>query len=139
MARHEIGFRLRNDLSELETLRARVDQFKTEAGIPEKAIFEINLILDELFTNIVSCGYRDLGEHWVTFTLSREGALVTLCVTDDGVPFNPTEAASFDPKCPVEERRIGGVGIHLVRSLTDGMTYRRTGDGNTVILRKKLV
>ncbi|WP_373500544.1 ATP-binding protein [Desulfococcus sp.] len=138
MGRHEIGFRLRNDLSELETLRTKLDQFKAEADIPDKTLFELNLILDELFTNVVSCGYRDMDEHWVEIAISREGKLLTLCVMDDGVPFNPSTVRALDTSCPVNERRIGGVGIHLVKRLTDDMAYRRANDRNIVTLSKKL-
>jgi serine/threonine-protein kinase RsbW len=138
MARHEIGFQLRNDISELETMRIKLEQFKTKADIPEKAILEVNLILDELFTNIVSCGFRDMDEHWVEMTISREGKMLTLCVRDDGVPFNPLAIAPPDTSCPVNERRIGGIGIHLVKRLSDEMTYRRFKARNIITLKKKL-
>jgi serine/threonine-protein kinase RsbW len=138
MVRHEIGFQLRNDLSELETLRKRLEQFKADAGIPDKALLEINLVLDELFTNVVSCGFRDMDAHHVEIRLARHGEWVTICVQDDGVPFNPAVAAAPDKNCPVEERRIGGIGIHLVKRLTDEMTYRRQGACNIITLRKRL-
>ena len=138
MARHKTGFQLKNHLSELETLRTRLEQFQKEAAIPEKAIFEINLILEELFTNIVSCGFRDMEEHWVDITLCRRGSDVTICVRDDGVPFNPVAAAVPDTNCAVEERRIGGIGIHLVKRLSDQMNYRRQGGCNIVTLKKTI-
>jgi anti-sigma regulatory factor (Ser/Thr protein kinase) len=138
MVRHDIGFQLRNDLSELETLQKCLERFQTEAGIPEKSLFEINLVLDELFTNIVSCGFRDMDPHQVEITITREGRWVTICVRDDGVPFNPTAAASPEKDCTIEERRIGGIGLHLVRRLTDEMTYLRQGACNIITLRKQL-
>lgn len=138
MGRHQTGFQLRNDLSELETLRTELERFKVKADIPEKTLLEINLILDELFTNIVSCGYRDGEEHWVKIALCRERDVLTLCVRDDGVPFNPTELPEPDRCCPMEERRIGGMGILLIRRLTDEMTYHRTDTDNVVTLRKNL-
>jgi len=138
MGRHNICFQLRNDLSELETLRTELERFKADADIPEKTLLEVNLILDELFTNVVSCGFRDAEEHWVKITLCREGNVLTLCVRDDGVPFNPTALHDPDTCCPMEERRIGGMGIFLIRRLTDEMTYHRTDTDNIVTLRKNL-
>ena len=138
MAKHETCFRLRNDLSELETLRQKLDRFKTEAGIPDRTILEVNLILDELFSNIVCCGFRDMGDHWVEIAISRRGNVLTLCVRDDGIPFNPSTAAPMDMKCPLEDRRIGGIGIHLVKNLSDKMTYRRSKDRNIITLKKKI-
>lgn len=138
MARHEIGFQLRNDLSELETLRIKLEQFKSKADIPEKTILELNLILDELFTNIVSCGYRDMDEHWVEISICRDEKLLTLCIRDDGVPFNPSAAKPLDTSCPVNERRVGGIGIHLVKRLSDEMIYRRMKNCNIITLKKKL-
>jgi anti-sigma regulatory factor (Ser/Thr protein kinase) len=58
-------------------------------------------------------------------------------VQDDGQPFNPLEAAEVDTTKPLEERTIGGLGIHLVRKLMDGLEYQRQADRNLLILTKK--
>ncbi len=138
MAKHETCFRLRNDLSELETLRQKLDQFKTAAGIPDKTIFEINLVLDELFSNIVSCGFQDTKEHWVDMTIAQEGKTLILSVQDDGIPFNPSTVQPIEMDCSVEERRIGGIGIHLVKHIVDEMSYRRLNARNVITLKKTM-
>jgi serine/threonine-protein kinase RsbW len=58
-------------------------------------------------------------------------------VEDDGQPFNPLEAPEVDTTKPLEERTIGGLGIHLVRKLMDGLDYQRQGDRNLLTMKKK--
>ncbi len=138
MPKNMISFKLSNHLSELDTLREKLEQFGTRLGIPEKTIFEVNLIIDELFSNIVSCGFRDNGIHWVTINISHQEDALHIRVEDDGVPFNPKATQKPDLECPMEERRIGGLGIHLVTELSDKISYYREGDRNILVLEKKI-
>ena len=138
MPKNMISFKLSNHLSELDTLRKKVEQFGTRLGIPEKTIFEVNLIIDELFSNIVSCGFRDNGIHWVTIHISLLEDALHIRVEDDGVPFNPKASQKPDLECPMEERRIGGLGIHLVTELSDKISYYRKGGKNILVLEKKI-
>ncbi|MFP4347092.1 MAG: ATP-binding protein [Thermodesulfobacteriota bacterium] len=139
MSKNTISFKLSNDLSELDTLRDKVEKFGTLLGIPDKTIFEINLIVDELFSNIVSCGFRDNGTHWININISHRDSAITIRVEDDGVPFNPKSSQKPDLECPMEERRIGGLGIHLVTELSDKISYYREGDKNILILEKNIL
>ena len=59
-------------------------------------------------------------------------------VEDDGLPFNPLEAPEPDLDSPIETRQIGGLGIHLVRNVTDGLEYRRNEGRNRLVIRKQL-
>lgn len=138
MSKKTMSFRLSNDMSELDTLRRKVEKFGTIHSISQKTIFEINLIIDELFSNIVSCGFRDEGIHWIAITIDCMDGAVAIRVEDDGVPFNPKATQKPDLECPMEERRIGGLGIHLVTRLSDKISYFREGDKNILILEKKI-
>ena len=138
MADTRISFELKNDLSELDTLEEKVDQFCDRLGLTNKRICEINLALEELFTNIVSYGYSDTEEHRIRFTLSYHNSTITMKIEDDGMPFNPIEAIEPDIQCPLEDRKIGGLGIHLTKKIMDEMTHRRSGDKNVLILKKTL-
>jgi len=66
------SFKLKNALTELDALFQHIEQFGKSAGLPKKQIFQINLALDELFTNIVSYGYTDKNSHWIDFRLSLD-------------------------------------------------------------------
>jgi anti-sigma regulatory factor (Ser/Thr protein kinase) len=83
-------------------------------------------------------GYDDTSEHEVDIELSvRDGSLV-IHVVDDGRPFNPVEAPAPDTTLAPEERRIGGLGLHMLRTFSDRMTYERRGRFNHVELVKAI-
>ena len=138
MADTRLSFKLKNNLSELDTLEERLDQFCDQLGLTSKCLCEINLALEELFTNIISYGYSDDDEHWVRFTLSYKNGTITMEIEDDGMPFNPIDAEEPDIKSPIEDRKIGGLGIHLTKKIMDEMIHRRKADKNILILKKAL-
>ena len=138
MVNTKITFELKNRFSELDTLEEKLDQFCNQLGLTNKCLCEINLALEELFTNIISYGYDDEAEHWVKFTLSYQNGTIRMEIEDDGIPFNPIEAKEPDTKCALEERKIGGLGIHLTKTIMDKMVHRRSGDKNVLILKKEL-
>jgi len=138
MKKGEISFELRNDLSELDRLREILEGLGEAFGLGSKAVFQINLALDELVTNIVSYGYADDLEHWIAVTMAREKDVLSIRVEDDGVPFNPLEMPAPDQECPLEERPIGGLGIHFVKRCMDRVAYERRGSRNILMLSKNL-
>jgi serine/threonine-protein kinase RsbW len=133
---------LRTDLSELATLAAFVEQFAEDAALPLAVAFQLNLVLDELVTNAISYGHPAGGgsdaEAGVHLRLERIGDLLEVEMIDGGVAFDPRSRAEPDLNAPLEERRIGGLGIHLVRHYVDEFDYTREGDRNHVRLRKRL-
>ena len=83
-------------------------------------------------------GYADDREHEIVVQIRCEDADLVIDIADDARPFDPTRVAPPDLHAPLEERPIGGLGIHLVRSLMDGMEYRHDGRRNLVRLRKRI-
>jgi len=71
-------------------------------------------------------------------TLGIEAAEMRVEVEDDGKPLNPLEASEADTTQSLEDRAVGGMGIHLVRKLTDGLEYRRHEGRNLLVMRKQL-
>ena len=138
MAKKEYSFELKSNLSELDTLCQNVEKYGKKIGLSKKFIFEINLALDELFTNIISYGYEDNSEHIIKITITPNKDEICLCIEDDGVPFNPSEFESADVACSVENCRIGGLGIHIIKKLMDEICYQRCGSKNVLTLKKKL-
>jgi anti-sigma regulatory factor (Ser/Thr protein kinase) len=134
---HSLRFRLRNHIDELETLRENLEAFGETVGITRRCLFRLNLALDELFTNVVTCGYEDRNIHYVDVELQADENELTITIVDDGVPFNPLPTKPPDTQCDVEKRRVGGLGIHLVKHLMDDIDYRREKDLNIVTLTKK--
>jgi serine/threonine-protein kinase RsbW len=127
-----------NDISELGRLSNRLTQFWAEHRLSPEMEGEVCLALEEIVVNIMRYGHPEGGKHEILVRLSFEGGLVTVAVEDDGVPFNPLEATEPDLNRPLEERSIGGLGIHLVRNLMDGVDYRREEGRNCLVMRKRV-
>jgi serine/threonine-protein kinase RsbW len=131
-----LSFSLACDLAELDQLHAMVETFGRVHELQKKTVFETNLVLEEIFTNIVSYGYEDKKPHKVHFFLQWDEDKINIRVEDDGRPFNLLEAKPVDLKTDLDQRSIGGLGIHLIRKLMDKVTYRRIDAKNVVTLQK---
>ncbi len=137
MKPNKIEFELKNDLSELDTLAEKLEAFSRLIGMDDRCLFEINLAMDELFTNIVSYGFSDKREHRVRVSLVYDADTISITLEDDGAPFNPLFCKMPDLNLPVEKSPVGGLGIHLCRSMMDEMEYQRAGNRNIITLRKR--
>ncbi len=127
-----------NQLTELDKIVARVEELAEEWNIPAKTVMEITLVLEELFTNVVFYAFDDKEVHHIhlEFMLIDANKL-QLRLEDDGKPFNLLEKQMGDLlEQPVEEREIGGLGIHFVRNMMKSVEYERSGNHNVVILTK---
>jgi anti-sigma regulatory factor (Ser/Thr protein kinase) len=138
MAKNKVSFKLKSNLSELDALCQKLEKFGESMGLSKKCIFEANLALDELFTNIISYGFDDKNEHTIRITISLQNDELVFNIEDDGMPFNPTEAETPDLECTIEECRIGGLGIHLAKNLMDEVCYQRCKDKNILTLKKNI-
>ena len=137
-ADENIEVKLPNSLGALDQLHAVVGQFCRRRAIHPDTEFKIDLALDEIFTNIVRYGYDDQQPHEIVVRLKSGQKSVRISIEDDARPFNPLLAPEVDVDAPVAERRIGGLGIHLVRNLLDQARYQRRPAGNRLILIKHL-
>ena len=138
MPKETITFNLSNRLSELETLNKKIDTFGVQVGLPNKCIFELRLILEELFTNITYYGHRDDSDHWVKVSMSCENDIMTIQIEDDGIPFNPLDLEKPHLHCDLKDRDIGGLGIYFVKHYTKECVYERRGNNNVLILKKTI-
>ena len=136
MQSQKYSFELKSDLSELETLCQHLNKLGKVTGLSEACITDVNICLDELFTNIVSYGFVDDLEHIIRFTINLDNKVLTLIIEDEGIPFNPLEKK--DPEIPADliDVRIGGLGIHIVRKLMDDIRYKRERGKNKLTLKK---
>ena len=127
-----------NKLEEIETVVEHFDMFCEKNNIAMQYNQKINLSLDDLINNIISYGYQDDLEHTieVEFTVYKEKILVI--VEDDAIPFNPFEGKSVDTSLSIDDREIGGLGIHLVKNLMSTYTYERKTNKNIVVLTMDL-
>ena len=127
-----------NDISEVNRLHSSVSQFCQKHGLSAEIEGDLSLALEEIVVNVIRYGHPEGGKHEIRVLLSLEQDCVVATVEDDGVPFNPLEAPEPDLDSPIETRPIGGLGIHLVRNITDGLAYRRNEGRNRLVMRKQV-
>jgi anti-sigma regulatory factor (Ser/Thr protein kinase) len=126
------------DISEIGPLHDSVSRFCHEHKLPAEIEGDLSLALEEILMNVIRYGHPEGGEHEILVGLSVDDDGVVAAVEDDGVAFNPLEAPRPDTGSPLEERPIGGLGIHLIRNLMNTVEYRRAGGRNRLVLRKRV-
>jgi anti-sigma regulatory factor (Ser/Thr protein kinase) len=136
MMNRDYCFELKSKLSELQTLCRHLEDCGDVMELPQKCLLEINLGLDELFTNIISYGFGDESEHQIKFSLAKDRETLVVKVEDDGIPFNPLDAAGPVESQDLDSINIGGLGIHLVKKVMDDIDYQRAEGKNKLILKK---
>jgi anti-anti-sigma factor len=126
------------DLGEVARVHSAFAEFADAHALPASIRRSMSVALDDLLNNTISYGFagRESGEVTIEVELRTDRLSVTL--TDDGTPFNPFGMAAPDTAPSVEERQIGGLGIHLVRRMMDEVSYHRRTDRNVVTLAKLL-
>jgi PAS domain S-box-containing protein len=112
--------------------------FAEASNIPKVIARKIRLACDELLNNTISYAYKDDAEHSISVDMELTAECLRVTVTDDGDLFNPFEHEAPDTGASLEEREIGGLGIHLVRNLMNKVTYQRQAEKNVVTLLKYL-
>jgi anti-sigma regulatory factor (Ser/Thr protein kinase) len=130
---------LRTEDAEFTRLQAFAVEFAHQCGLPDDERSRLLIILDELFTNAVTHGH---GPHSAGGTIAvalgwRAGRL-RISFVDNGRPFDPLAFRGPDLAGAAEERGIGGLGIHIVRSLVHQARYRREGDRNHLHLVRRV-
>lgn len=117
--------RLASRLSEGQELRHALAAWASHQGVPTATMHCVNLILDELITNVIEHGYRGqpTGRIDVEAMVSEDSIVVRL--TDHAPAFDPLQRPSPDTSVDIDHRRIGGLGILFARRLADEMSYRR--------------
>ncbi|TNG02786.1 MAG: response regulator [Gammaproteobacteria bacterium] len=129
---------IRNQLSEIDTVNDEFEAFAEKHDISFKVIMRMKMVFDELLNNTISYGFQDEDEHVIEVQVDLYGERLMTTISDDGIPFNPFAMEKPDTSLSVEERDIGGLGIHLVQSTMDEFTYKRGIDKNQVTLIKYL-
>jgi len=119
---------------QLEQITAAVEELGERDNWPLDLVFKVNLVLEELGVNVVNYS-GDASE--IAISLASDEHAVSVEIVDDGPPFNPlADAAEPDLDAPLEDRPIGGLGIHLVREMMDELHYSREEGKNRLAMVK---
>jgi serine/threonine-protein kinase RsbW len=136
--RKTVELRIGNQIAEMKQVAEGVNKFGADHALPKSILNDLNVALDEILNNTINYGYVDDKRHEIVVSLSLVHGELVAEVQDDGVPFNPLEAPSPDLSGGRHERRVGGIGVHLVRSLMDDIEYIRSNGSNRLRMRKRL-
>ena len=106
---------------------------------PIKAQTQIAIVIDELFGNIARYAYTpDIGEATVQLEIEEQPLSVIITFIDHGVPFNPLEQENPDVTAPAEDRKIGGLGIYLVKKTMSMVEYEYRNGQNILRVKKNI-
>lgn len=130
---------LQNDVKQVKTLNAFVQQVTGRLGIEAKIAKEIKLAVEEAVVNVMDYAYPIGQTGDIDVQAMSDGQWLKFVITDSGVAFDPTEKEKADTTLSAEDRPIGGMGILLVRELMDSINYERTDGKNVLSLKKKIV
>jgi serine/threonine-protein kinase RsbW len=136
--KEQLELTLVNQRSGVTHLQDQLEAFARQHGLAVRVLHDLQLALEEHLTNILSYGYDDKLEHHIRIRLRLQTTELQVEVEDDGHPFNPLERHPPDLSKPVNERPIGGLGIHMMRKALDGLDYRRADGKNILMMTKRL-
>ena len=122
----------------LETVTAFLDEILDEKDCPLKIRLQIDLALEEMYINIANYAYTPkTGEMELRVAFDEAERELTLVLIDSGIPYDPLAKKDPDVTLSAEKRKIGGLGIYLVKKTMDSMTYERRDGRNIVTMKKK--
>lgn len=125
---------LTNDLRELSRLYNLVNRLGGAASLTRSEIYTLNLVLEEIVTNVMKYAYGQGVEKPIIIRYQYDKRCLNVEVEDQGPAFNPLEAGEPDLSSSLENRQIGGLGIHLVKHLASNLVYSRKNDKNILRL-----
>ena len=126
---------VRAKLPALAAIADFLEETLAESG--DEMVFAVQLAVDEACSNTILYGYPAGEAGTITLTCSVDADAVLVTITDDGIPFDPLTAPPPRLDVPAEERPIGGLGIHFIRTVTDSVAYAREGERNVLSMEKK--
>jgi anti-sigma regulatory factor (Ser/Thr protein kinase) len=128
---------LKNQPSEKPKVVEALEQFARDHQLPAAVVQAADLSLEEHLTNLMTHAFTDNREHEIKIRFTLDSHFI-IEVEDDGLAFNPLQLPEVDITVPLEQRPIGGLGIHLMRRFMDAIEYHSAGGKNVLRMRKRL-
>jgi anti-sigma regulatory factor (Ser/Thr protein kinase) len=136
MKHAEVKVTVKNRIEDLLRVNSLFESFATQHDISGRLRYHLLVSIEEILTNIIKYGFDEEGVHPIHITFRRVEEQIEMEFEDRGREFNPLEIGEPDLDSPIEDRQLGGLGIHLVKKMVDEAKYRREGDRNILLLRK---
>ncbi len=118
---------------ELDTMNLEIESFCERNEVPASKLFSIQLIIEELVSNIIKYGQGESGKATIEVEVHIDGEQIRLCISDNSAAFNPLEQEMANTKLSAEERDIGGLGLFLVRKKVTSLSYEYNNGYNKLI------
>ena len=124
------------ELESLAVFRQFISDCCTSSNVPDGAVFDLKLAVDEACTNIIEHGYKGMDPGSIILALRVEPDRVLVQITDFGHIFEPADAPKPDIEAALEDRPLGGLGLFLIYQTMDNIDYQSSEDGNTLTFTK---
>lgn len=126
-------------LENIPVVTAFIDAQLEALSCPMKAQAQIDVAIDELFSNIARYAYPNgIGDVTVRFDFDETPRMVSVTFIDSGIPFDPLQKADPDVSRPADEREAGGLGIFMVKKTMDKLAYRHENGFNMLTIYKRI-
>jgi len=137
-ARMRKSITLPNDIQEVPQLNAFVEEACQTVGLDEIDTMKIKVAVEEAVVNVMKYAYPSGERGDITIEAASNDVRLKFTIIDSGKPFDPTVQSAVDTSLSAQERKIGGLGIHIMRQNMDSINYERSDNLNVLTLRKKL-
>jgi serine/threonine-protein kinase RsbW len=126
--------RLASTSSECNRLYKFLERFVFEHKIPDKTLHDLKLAAEEVVANIINHAYKNAPDQAIEITISAMHDQIQICFTDDAIACNPLEFGTNDDR--EKDLCSGGMGLQIIRSITDSQTYERIDNRNVLTITK---
>ena len=123
------------EVSELQKVQSFVLQTLSDLHLDLKLQNQLNIVIEELFVNVASYAYKNGGE--IEIKVEAKNSEISITFIDSGMKFNPLEMDDPNIDAKAEERRIGGLGIFMVKNMMDDVQYKYEENKNILTIVKK--
>ena len=127
---------LHNDIQQIDKLTEFIDAIATDKGLDPSLTMSLNLAMEEAVSNVILYAYPEGTDGIVDVDAILHDDRLVFIISDSGKAFDPTQKEAADITLGVEERRIGGLGILMVKNIMDKVAYRRDKNKNILLLTK---
>lgn len=129
---------LQNDVQQVPLLSQFIDELCETVGLDMATTMNLNLAIEEAVVNVMNYAYPQGTVGDVFIDTQIDDKQLEFTISDCGTPFDPTTWKEADITLSAEDRPIGGLGIHLVKTIMDSVEYKYSDGKNMLTLIKRL-
>ena len=138
MLAESVHIGLRNQESDMASLIRAAEDFCLDRGVDRDTCYFVELALEELLTNTINYGYQPDDEGNISVEMSIDQGVLKVAIVDDGAPYDPLSRPPVDVEDSIDDRPVGGLGVHLVKATMDDCRYARENGRNRFTFSKRL-